>query len=491
MVPNWPSPICLEHGLRLNDEATGGKQLGSHALNWKCRERLSLDSTQELIKTGEPTNAELIEKAQSTSRASQHDPPPHQDPPAQPLNTLAVPPGDLGCYLLGGLENHQPAYRGNDDDPFSSNTAHRGGGNPPDPYGDPWAENQNDRNDNGGQGGARLEGNPPEFFKGDRSKTMDFLVAFKRFMIMNRDSAIARDPYKKCAYFMGCIRGQKTQGWVQRNYDWLDQVETDPEELYGRSPWAILEEDFKWSFVDYAQQEKAHDDLQKLKMTGGNIDKYISEFQMLGHQAHMDLDDPAALWLFARGLPHSLADACIDLDGPESFEQWRNSTQRQHRAWLKKQALHRDYNKLPAPKPQVPNQGCWQGLWNNNRGRGMQAPHPQLQRRDPNTMDTSAGKATMKEQKAKFRKEGCCYERERQGHMAWDCPSKKTKAHGAKTEEEKQKIVKELTAWSVKDMITCTAKFSEEERTTFIQGLQDDEEAIDDPGFLEAWANWP
>jgi len=35
-------------------------------------------------------------------------------------------------------------------------------------------------------------------------------------------------------------------------------------------------------------------------------------------------------------------------------------------------------------------------------------------------------------------------------------------------------------------MITCTAKFSEEERTTFIQGLQDDEEAIDDPGFLEA-----
>jgi hypothetical protein len=39
---------------------------------------------------------------------------------------------------------------------------------------------------------------------------MDFLVAFKRFMIMNQDSAIARDPYKKCTYFMGCIRGMKT-----------------------------------------------------------------------------------------------------------------------------------------------------------------------------------------------------------------------------------------------------------------------------------------
>jgi len=172
---------------------------------------------------------------------------------------------------------------------------------------------------------------------------------------MNRDSAIARDPYKKCAYFMGRIRGQKTRGSVQRNYNWLDRVEDDPEELYGRSPWAILEEDFKRSFVDYAQQEKAQDELQKLKMTSGNIDEYISEFQMLGHQAHMDLDDPAALRLFARGLPNALADACIDLDGPESFEQWRNSAQRQHRAWLKKQAIHRDYNKPPAPKPQIPN----------------------------------------------------------------------------------------------------------------------------------------
>ena len=151
---------------------------------------------------------------------------------------------------------------------------------------------------------------------------------------------------------------------------------------------------------------------------------------MLGHQVHMDLDDLAALRLFSRGLPNALADACIDLDGPESFEQWRNSAQRQHRAWLKKQAIHCDYNKPPAPKPQVSNQGHWQGLWNNNGGRGAQALCPQLQRRDPNVMDTSAGKATTEEQKAKFCKEGHCYECKRQGHMARDCPSKKSKACG-------------------------------------------------------------
>jgi hypothetical protein len=94
-------------------------------------------NTRALIETGEPTNAELVEKAQSASRASQHDPPPHQDPLAQPPNTPAAPSGDPGHYLPGGLGNHRPAYRDNDDDPFSSNTAQHGGGYPPDPYGDP------------------------------------------------------------------------------------------------------------------------------------------------------------------------------------------------------------------------------------------------------------------------------------------------------------------------------------------------------------------
>jgi len=159
----------------------------------------------------------------------------------------------MGHYPLEGLGNHCPRYKDNDDDPFSSNTACCGGGNPPNPYGDPWAKNQNDRNDNGERGGSWLEGDPSEFFEGNRGKTMEFLVAFKRFMIMNRDSAIAKDHYKKCTYFMGRIRGQKTWGWVQRNYNWLDQVEGDLEELYGRSPWTVLKEDFKRSFVDYAQ----------------------------------------------------------------------------------------------------------------------------------------------------------------------------------------------------------------------------------------------
>jgi len=57
---------------------------------------------------------------------------------------------------------------------------------------------------------------------------------------------------------------------------------------------------------------------------------------MLRYRAHMNLNNPTALQLFACGLPNTLADVCIDRENPESFEQWAKATQRQHRNFLKK-----------------------------------------------------------------------------------------------------------------------------------------------------------
>jgi hypothetical protein len=65
-------------------------------------------------------------------------------------------------------------------------------------------------------------------------------------------------------------------------------------------------------------------------MKDSNVDEYIATFQLLGHRTGMNLDDPSALWLFAWGLPKSLADSCIDIDSPENFEQWANAAQHHH-----------------------------------------------------------------------------------------------------------------------------------------------------------------
>jgi hypothetical protein len=83
-------------------------------------------------------------------------------------------------------------------------------------------------------------------------------------------------------------------------------------------------------------------------------------------------------------------------------------------------------------------------------------------------MDTSAGKATTEEQKVKLHLEGRCFECKKQGHIARNCPTKKTKARSAKIEEDQQEVAEELTAWSVNDMIARATQFSDEERSAFI-----------------------
>jgi len=74
----------------------------------------------------------------------------------------------------------------------------------------------------------RLEGIPPDRFKGDRAKTQQFLTQFKQFMMMNRQSAIVRDPLSKSAYFLSLIGRSKADGWAEHQYSWLNEVERDP-----------------------------------------------------------------------------------------------------------------------------------------------------------------------------------------------------------------------------------------------------------------------
>jgi hypothetical protein len=62
----------------------------------------------------------------------------------------------------------------------------------------------------------RLEGVVPTKFDGNRSKTMSFLAEFKRFMCINRDADIAKDPFLKSNYFLAFFTGPDTEGWVEQ-----------------------------------------------------------------------------------------------------------------------------------------------------------------------------------------------------------------------------------------------------------------------------------
>jgi hypothetical protein len=223
--------------------------------------------------------------------------------------------------------------------PRSSQTQRGRGGRPPrgtgdDPYG--VRDLDDDDRDNKPR---RLEGVVPTKFDGNRSKTLPFLAEFKRFMRINRDADIAKDPFKKCNYFLAFFTGPDTEGWVDQQDDWLIKVDRDPSILPWRmDEWDVMEQEFKKAFVDYAEHEKANDDLRKLKMKDGNVDAYIARFSQLAHRGGHNVNEPELLRLFAIGLPAPQANACIDQQDPETFEEWTHAAQRNQKVWLKNRA---------------------------------------------------------------------------------------------------------------------------------------------------------
>ena len=123
-----------------------------------------------------------------------------------------------------------------------------------------------------------------------------------------------------CTYFLSLIDGSKVEGWVKQMYNWLDSVDQIPGLISpGQNAWQVLKERFKSTFINYAENVHAQEELKKLRMKEGNMDEYIATFELLGQHTQGDLDNPFLLTHFACGLPKALTNACIDMESPETF----------------------------------------------------------------------------------------------------------------------------------------------------------------------------
>jgi Retrotransposon gag protein len=281
------------------------------------------------------------------------------------------------------------------------------------------------------------------------------------------------------------IGGPKVEGWIQRTYDWLDNVEANPSLLpFKMNTWQALEAEFKKAFIDYAAHERAQDELRKLRMKEGNVDKYIAAFQLLGHHAGIDLNDPSVLRLFAQGLPKSLAESCIDIELPENFEQWTSAAQRQQRNWLRKQAIRSDYAS-PRPQQQGSNHGRF--FWHRGNQGNVQPARPRLQPCDPNAMDMSAvaRKATTKTEKEKYQKEGRCFECGKQGHMVQDCLDRPRRPARARATDTTTEIGSQegKTSYGPKELASFLKQLNDEDKDSFIKAMQEEGEEL---GFQDA-----
>ena len=162
---------------------------------------------------------------------------------------------------------------------------------------------------------------------------------------MNYKANITKDPIMQSIYFLSLLEGPKCKRWVDSTDKWLQLVAQDPSMIpHWSNIWFELEKKFKEAFSNYAECERAQDKLKKLKMKGDNLDEYLATFETLGQHGELDPNNPSNLQTFALGLPQSLANACIRMENPESYKQWRAAVQHQQKIYLKTKALHSEYS---------------------------------------------------------------------------------------------------------------------------------------------------
>ena len=293
----------------------------SHIKTWPTEERLReagsrFFSTEQMATMLATTTQETLERIPT----SHNDPSSNEEEELkdkEPFGSFKV----WSSYTACRKPPHQPW--GTRDDPFT--------------FGNLLDKDKDNK-------GHCLEGIHPDKYNGDWSQMIRFLNTFNQFMLINYKADIAKDPIIRSIYFLLLLEGPKCEGWVDMADKWLQQVADDPSIIpCPTNIWHELEKKFKESSSNYAEHERAQDKLKRLKMKGNNLDEYLTAFKTLGQHAELNPNNPSNLQTFSLGLPQSLADACIKMESPETYKQWRAAFQHQQKIYLKTKALHSEY----------------------------------------------------------------------------------------------------------------------------------------------------
>jgi hypothetical protein len=154
-------------------------------------------------------------------------------------------------------------------------------------------------------------------------------------------------------------------------------------------------------------------------MNKDNLDTYIAMFKHLAKVAGYTMNKPGTTYLFALGLKQGLMDAILHCNTqPVTLDDWITQAQTEQRKFVQRQAIKNPHAmRFTWLQPQ----SC-----RNGHGR-----HPNdqtvLMDIDPPVF-TQVRCAYTEAQKDQYKKEGRCFECDKQGHMACECLNKKKQA---------------------------------------------------------------
>jgi hypothetical protein len=238
------------------------------------------------------------------------------------------------------------------------------------------------------------------------------------YYLINSDADRMATPFKRVVLCLSFFKGPKVDSWVTLQIGWLQNITTrqhNPIAPQDPRLWDIFEAEFQRAFMDTAREQNVYKKLVALKMTGGDLDTYITDFEKLAQDAGYCLDEKGALIPFRRGLPYGLHKAIADKmhPAPVTIDQWQQAARQQQVAYAEWKALMGD-----VPRVSQDHRQCWRGTLDQRNNR---------RQRDPNAMDvdTMEINSLTKDKKDEYIKKGLCFYCKGTGHVSCNCPKKK------------------------------------------------------------------
>ncbi len=160
-----------------------------------------------------------------------------------------------------------------------------------------------------------LKGSPPTKFNGDRKTAKQFMNDFRAYRFLNRKNETMKVAANRVALALTFIKGEQVQDWANGIMDLMEErldSRLNPMQETNEYHWTSFKDTFRDAFTDTSEWEDTDNQLQNLKMTNGDLDKFIAHFNCLVIISEREDETRGLVPLFKEGLPFSLAQACMN-----------------------------------------------------------------------------------------------------------------------------------------------------------------------------------
>jgi len=274
------------------------------------------------------------------------------------------------------------------------------------------------------QANGALRGSPPSIFDGDRTKSSDFLLAFRIYRFNNRGHEAITNPATRTTTALSYIAGPLVEAWKEEQLTLLERNIANNIAEGDEAHWTTFETNFKSAFTNTNKKNDAYRELTALKHKD-DLDTFIARFKQLVSAAELEADSHGVIEIFKQGLKQALIQNVLtapdyDPNGTYTFAQMEKRVRDSHLRWInslayknqkqdQKQCFYANLGIKPRPAGQ-PFKG---GRRTTSQGG------------DAMDVDATVFTQISEEEKKDLTAKNACFYCQKPGHRANDCYKKK------------------------------------------------------------------